>query len=230
MKVNYLVHVPYEGLGALECALIGAGHSLERTRLYAGEALPDLEAVQGVIVMGGPMSIHDESDHPWLAQEKRFIARVLEREIPMLGVCLGAQLIADALGAAVYPNAEKEIGWFPVRRRRGAVPSVLDVLPQEFEAFHWHGETFDIPAGAEHLASSDGCRNQAFAWGKTLALQFHLEVLPSGVADLCAYAAGDLQPGRYVQTPEQMLAYAGRFGTLLEASGRLVEGLFGAAR
>jgi GMP synthase-like glutamine amidotransferase len=227
MKVNYLTHVPYEGLGALECALIRAGHGLARTRLYAGEPLPDPEAVEGLVVMGGPMSIHDEQEHPWLVAEKRFVARVLERGVPVLGICLGAQLVAHALGARVRPNAEREIGWFPVERTAGAGPSALDGLPRRFTAFHWHGETFDLPQGAVHLASSAACRNQAFMHGRALALQFHLEVLPSGVADLCVHGADDLRPGRHVQTPEEMLGDPGRFHPIASWSGTVVEAVFG---
>ncbi len=230
MKVNYLTHVPYEGLGALECALIRCGHGLARTRLYAGESLPDPDAVEGLIVMGGPMSIHDEDDCPWLVEEKRFVARVLERGVPVLGICLGAQLIAHALGARVYPNAEKEIGWFPVDRMPQAAPSALDGLPTRFTAFHWHGETFDLPAGAVHLASSAACPNQAFAWGRALALQFHLEVLPSGVADLCVFGAGDLDSGRYVQAPHAMLGEPARFEPVPAWSEEVVARLFGRGR
>ncbi len=222
MQINYLVHVPYEGLGAFETALVAAGHALRRVRLYAGDRLPEPAQVQGLIVMGGPMSIHDESEHPWLAAEKRFLEAVLARDVPVLGVCLGAQLIAHCLGARVYRNPHKEIGWFPVRRETRVQGAGLEMLPETFEAFHWHGETFDLPPGATLLASSSACAHQAFAHRRALALQFHLEVLPSGVEDLCEFSRGDLEPGPWVQSPARMLAEPARFQAAVGWAQRLV--------
>jgi GMP synthase-like glutamine amidotransferase len=159
-----------------------------------------------VIAMGGPMSVNDETAFPWLVDEKRFVRQAVDAGLPVLGICLGAQLIASALGARVYPNAAKEIGWFPVRAAADEDDGVFR-FPQEFTSFHWHGETFDLPPGARHLAESDGCRHQAFSIGRhVMGVQFHPEMTASGACLLVEHCAMDLTPGRYVQTRDAILS------------------------
>ena len=114
MKIHYLQHVPFEGPGYIEAWASAAGHSLSRTPIYDGTPPPPPESYDWLIILGGPMSIHDEQEHPWLVSEKRYIRRVVESGKPVLGICLGAQHLAEALGARVYPNREREVGWFPV--------------------------------------------------------------------------------------------------------------------
>lgn len=172
-------HVPYEILGTLNPLLKSAGFRIRYVNFgrHPG-AEPSLEGYQGLVVLGGPMSVYDTADHPHLADEMRLIERALEQELPVLGICLGAQLIAAALGARVYPSREKEIGWYDVSpaENAGGDPLVGHFRPSE-KIFQWHGDTFDIPAGAVHLASSPLCANQAFRYGDNVyALQFHLEV------------------------------------------------------
>jgi GMP synthase (glutamine-hydrolysing) len=128
--------------------------------------------------MGGPMNIYEYRNHPWLREEKRFIREAIESGRRVLGICLGAQLIADVLGAKIYQNDTFEIGWFPVRfaEAKKAAP-VFANFPDQLTVLHWHGDTFDLPPGAAHLAESDACKNQAFAFGpKVAALQFHIEM------------------------------------------------------
>jgi GMP synthase-like glutamine amidotransferase len=158
--------------------------------------------------MGGLMSVHDERTHPWLVEEKKLIERAVKAGKRVLGVCLGAQLLAEVLGARVYRNRHKEIGWFPVQLTGQATPSsLLAGFPETFPAFHWHGETFDIPAGARHLAKSEACKNQAFECdGRVLGLQFHLEVTRASVRALIENCRADIRKGRYQQSPRQMLA------------------------
>lgn len=132
-----------------------------------------LDDIRALVFMGGPMSVND--DLPWIQDEISLIKQAADRGLPVLGHCLGGQLIAKALGARVYPNIVKEIGWHDVERVSSASPWLSD-LPKQFEVFHWHGETFDLPPGAEHLLQSARCRNQAFAHGNMLALQFHVEM------------------------------------------------------
>ena len=205
MKVRVLQHVPFEGLGSLETWLSERGADVHYTRFYESSALPNPRAVDLVIAMGGPMSVNDERDYPWLKPEKVFVHEAIRRGLPVVGVCLGAQLIASALGARVYANAEKEIGWFQIK----AADADGDVFrfPRQATVFHWHGETFDLPPGAVRLAGSSVCENQAFQIGKNvIGLQFHLETTP-GMADLLIRnCRGELVDGAYIQTEQAMRA------------------------
>ena len=154
--------------------------------------------------MGGPMSVNDEDLFSWLAREKAFIRAVMDQGKPVLGICLGAQLIASALDARVYPNSQKEIGWLPIRGMASSDAAVFS-FPTSAKVFHWHGETFDLPAGAVHLAESAGCKHQAFQVGaNVLGLQFHLETTPDSARALVAHCRDELTPAPYVQ-PEQVI-------------------------
>jgi len=173
------------------------------------------------------MSVHDEGLYPWLRQEKRFIASAIAAGKAVVGICLGAQLIAQVLGARVYPNAMKEIGWFPVERTPEAATTRLGaLLPASFEAFHWHGETFDLPADAVHLARSDACTHQAFIYGeRVVALQFHLETTRPGVEALSAHCAAEIRPGPFVQPAAAMLGDNAQFAAINLQMSRLLDGL-----
>ncbi len=208
MHLHYLQHVDFEDLGNIESWAREHGCAVTRTRLHERERLPNPAALDWLVVMGGPMSVQEENRFPWLSREKVFIKRCIELGKRVLGVCLGAQLIAEVLGGHVSPNAHKEIGWFPVRRTSDSEGSALfSSLPQCFHAFHWHGDTFSIPEGAVRLAESDGCANQAFSYGDTvLALQFHIESNAQGVSKLLRHCSGDLQAGPYVQSEQAIRA------------------------
>lgn len=208
MRVHYLQHVPFERLGSIEEWLLEKGCETTHTRFYASEMLPDIETIDMLIILGGPMSIHDEAQFPWLAEEKQFVRQAVKSGKVVLGICLGAQLIAAALGARVYPNPEKEIGWFPVRSVSTAQPGVFR-FPPELTAFHWHGETFELPPNAVHLAQSATCTHQAFQVGNTvMGLQFHLETTPKSVSDIIENCREELAPSPYIQTEAAMLADA----------------------
>jgi len=227
MKIHYLMHVSFEGLGGIEPWFVGHGFMLSRTRLFAGEQLPEPESVDGAVVMGGPMSVGDTGLFPWLNAEKRFIERVLRAGKPVLGVCLGAQLLADVMGSRIYRNRDTEIGWFPVTLSPTASSSpIFKGFPARFDAFHWHGDTFDIPDGAWAVGSSDACANQGFVVDNAVALQFHLESQPSGVMDLCRECADELVPAAFVQTPQVMLGDPARFLALLTLNHTLLGNLF----
>jgi len=195
MRVLAFRHVPFEHLGLIADSLDRHALDCQYVDLPREPAPPSLDEAAGLIFMGGPMSVND--DLPYIAQEMRLIQRAVARKLPVLGVCLGAQLIAKALGGRVYPNPSKEIGWFPVRFTGPAATDALFAgIPGPELVFHWHGETFDLPPGAELLASSDACRHQAFRSGSNVyGLQFHLEVTPAMIADWCAQDAncGDLR-------------------------------------
>jgi GMP synthase-like glutamine amidotransferase len=206
MRAHYLQHVEFEGLGSIEPWLKKSGYVITNTRLFQSVKLPDMNEIDLLIIMGGPMSINDEGDYHWLVPEKKFIRCAIEAGKSVLGICLGAQLIASALGAPVYPNQHKEIGWFPVR----GIPSsgkLQFCFPLSMEVFHWHGETFDLPSGAIHLACSEACENQAFQIGEsTIGLQFHLETTPESASELVSHCRDELIPAQYVQTESEILS------------------------
>jgi GMP synthase-like glutamine amidotransferase len=161
-----------------------------------------------LVVMGGPMGVYDELQYPWLAAEKNFIRKSIDAGKAMIGICLGAQLIAEILGAKVFKNQYKEIGWFPVELTPAAAGSkVFNFLPDRFVAFHWHGDTFTLPKGAAHLARSKGCENQAFLYkDRVLGLQFHLESTPQSVKDLAENCENEVAPDEYIQSIEDILS------------------------
>ncbi|PWU12642.1 MAG: amidotransferase [Terriglobia bacterium] len=196
MRVVVFRHARFEGLGLIAPQLDASGISVEFADLYRpGAALPDISNASGLIFMGGPMSAND--DLPYLKQELEFIRAAVKSGQPVLGVCLGAQLIATALDARVYRNPVKEIGWFDIQfTTEGLRDRLFAGLDPTQTVFHWHGETFDLPGGAVWLAFSAGCRHQAFRFGPNVyALQFHLEVTPEMISEWCLEEAncGDVK-------------------------------------
>ncbi len=226
MKIHWLQHVPFEGLGCIEPWLLENGHEVSCTRLFKAETLPDPREVDGLIVMGGPMGVDDETVYPWLADEKASIKEIIAQDKPVLGICLGAQLIAAVLGAPVTRSKHLEIGFFECRASslsaeafgEGWIPLAFlpsaendrdgrstfrgggEIFPETFPAFHWHGDTFGIPEGATPLASSEACENQAFIYNnKVLALQFHLETTEESLCALYEHCAHEITDGPFVQ-------------------------------
>jgi GMP synthase-like glutamine amidotransferase len=205
MKAHVLQHVPFEGLGGIVPWLTARKAEVGCTRFFESTTLPAPLGLDLIIIMGGPMSVNDEAELPWLREEKHFIREAVQAGVPVFGVCLGAQLIASALGARVYRNAQKEIGWFPVNAEPTDV--AFFHFPKLFTAFHWHGETFDLPPGAVHLARSAACTHQAFQVGRrTLGLQFHLETTPESVRALLENCRAELRPAPYIQTEGEILS------------------------
>jgi GMP synthase-like glutamine amidotransferase len=206
MRAHYLQHVPFEGLGSIAPWLDEAGYQVTRTGFFGPAELPDPSSIDFLIVLGGPMSVNDEDRFPWLIAEKQFIRKTIHAGKPVLGICLGAQLIACALGAGVYRNPVKEIGWFPVQGIASDDPSVFQ-FPESIDVFHWHGETFDLPEGAVQLAKSEACLNQAFGFGNSvIGLQFHLETTPRAAQDIVSNCRDELIPAPYIQTEEKILS------------------------
>lgn len=216
VKIHYLQHVSFERPGAIAQWAGARGHEIKGTRVFAHEPFPRHDSFDALVLMGGPMSANDEARFPWIRREKRLIAESIARGTPVLGVCLGAQLIADVAGARVYPAATPEIGWFPVRLTRGAQShAVFRDLPSEFVPLHWHGETFGLPGDAVLLAESSACSHQAFALGASvLGLQFHLEATAESVADLVAHCRHELVAAPYVQEEREVMAGAASAGAL----------------
>lgn len=197
------------------------------TRLWESQPLPALDEFEMLAVMGGPMGVGDEALYPWLAAEKRLLERALRAGKRIAGVCLGSQLLAEVLGARVYRNANREIGWHTVRRGRDAHRSRFgQALPAEFTAFHWHGDAFDLPPGALHLLTSDCTTVQAFECGTALGLLCHLEVSPASVAALVEHCAAEIDGGPFTQTPAEILAAAPeRYAALEPLLAALLDGL-----
>jgi GMP synthase-like glutamine amidotransferase len=203
MRVQVLQHVPFEDIGAMASWLAARGVIPDYTRFYDDGILPPVDGLDLIIVMGGPMSVNDEVQWPWLRAEKQFLREAIAQGVGVLGVCLGAQLIADALGARVYPNAEKEIGWFPIQGVPEDAGPAEDCcrFPAESRVFHWHGETFDLPPRAVRLARSAACENQAFRIGRqVVGLQFHLETTPESVVAIVDHCRDELVPAPWIQT------------------------------
>lgn len=215
MRLHYVQHVSYEPPTAIAEWARERGHEVTGTHRHESEPLPDIDDFDWLVVMGGPMGVHDAADYPWLDEEKRFIRRAVEAGAVVVGVCLGAQLTAAALDARVTECADREIGWFPVSATDEATESaVSEALPSSFSAFHWHGDTFDVPDGATRVYESQGCPNQAFVYDdRVVGLQFHLEVTPESVAALVK-AAGDQGDGRYVQDVSTLTDHPGDFENL----------------
>ena len=227
MKIHSLEHQSYEGPGRIADWAQARGHTLARTALYAGELPPPPEDFDLLVVMGGSMNIYQHRDHPWLVGEKRFLAEVLAAGKPVLGICLGAQLLADALGGKVFQNAEKEIGWWPVRVFDRSAP--FATFPETLTVMHWHGDTFSLPPGARGVADSAGCAQQAFVHGdRVVGLQFHLEQGPVNVAELADACAAELTPARYVQTRAQLAELQPGFAETDAALFGLLDALAGA--
>lgn len=227
MRVHYLQHVPFEGLGSIAAWLDARGADVRASRLYEGEPPPETDEFDWLIVMGGPMSVHDERAYPWLATEKRCIAEAVATSKTVLGICLGAQLIANALGQPVYANPEAEIGWFPVRPPEASAESPFaPVFSRPLEVFHWHGQTFDLPPDAVHLARSEACRNQAFCIDdRILALQFHLETTPASAEALVEHCGDELVAAPFVQTASEILGEAARYERINTRMGAVLERL-----
>ena len=179
MKVLALTHGPSVGPGVFGAEVAAAGHELQECHVASG-GRPSHDA-DAILVFGGAMHPDQEEQHPWLLAEHRFLVEALERETPVFGICLGAQLLAKAAGAAVRPAPEPEVGWLPVELTEAAGSDpVLSAAPARFEAFQWHHYTYDLPPGAVELARSDSC-TQAFRLGNAIGIQFHAEVTETQV-------------------------------------------------
>ena len=205
MQIHTLQHMECEGMGKIADWIRDRGHTVNCTHLYRGEELPADDSFELLLIMGGPMNIYEHRNHPWLVAEKEWIRRAIESGKRVLGICLGAQLIADVLGAKIYQNPALEIGWYPVRfnSSKTTVPAFKH-FPESLTVLHWHGDTFELPAGAVHLAESAVCRNQAFAVGdRVIGLQFHIEMDEPDVAAFLDDTLPEPIPGQ-IQSAEEI--------------------------
>jgi GMP synthase-like glutamine amidotransferase len=202
LHIHYLQHEPFEGLAYIAEWAAQKGHTVSCTRLFADEPLPNHTAMDVLIIMGGGMGVYEDAKYPWLQEEKIFIGKVMESGKKVLGICLGAQLIASARGAAVYPNRQKEIGWFPIHPAMDNIQPqwLADMVRNHPVVFHWHGDTFDLPAGAALIASSEACRNQFFTIGDNImGIQFHFEATIESAQMMIESGTDELQPAVFIQ-------------------------------
>lgn len=200
-RIHILQHVPYENPGCIKNWIKEKSYNSSVTELCLGETPPPVSDIDWLIIMGGPMSVHDVDEFPWLVDEKIYVKEAVDSGKVVIGICLGSQLIAEALGSRVYRNKVSEIGWFPVTK---TVPGLNLPLLEKFNeteiVFHWHGDTFDIPEGAVHGAVSDACMNQCFVYNDRVAgLQFHVEVTEELLDMMVKNGINELVPGRFIQ-------------------------------
>jgi len=185
MKTLVIMHVASEGPGTLGTFLESVSIDIVTARLYAGDRLPDDPRVyDAVISMGGPMNVYDEDAYPFLRDETLFLQKAISSEVPVMGICLGAQMIAKAAGARVIRSPQKEVGWRKVvLTAEGRLDSLFQGLPAVLDVLQWHEDMFEVPEGGELLASSEACPHQAFRYRSAVGLQFHVEVTEEILSD-----------------------------------------------
>ncbi|PWD98145.1 type 1 glutamine amidotransferase [Marinilabilia rubra] len=206
LKIHCFQQAPFEDPGYIKDWIDKKGHSLSYTRFYKDFELPSIYDYDCLVIMGGPMGVSDEDKYPWLADEKKAIKEAIENNKKVLGICLGSQLIASVLGARVYKNPETEIGWFDVSlTEEGHKEDLLDSFPSTFKVFQWHGDTFELPEGARHLASSEVCKNQAFIYKENVVgLQFHFEVTHDSLEQMLDGADDELRDAPFIQSKDDI--------------------------
>ncbi len=207
LTLHCLQHVPFEGPAAIAAWAASRGHTLTCHHVYANDPWPVLESLDGLVVMGGPMNIDEHTRYPWLPAEKQFLRAAIAAGKRLVGVCLGAQLLADALGARVTQGQHKEIGWFPLTFTEAGAALLGAEHPRQLEVLHWHGDSFALPTGCRHLAFTAACENQGFLYDdRILALQCHLEATPESVQALVTNCRDELMAAPYIQPAERLLA------------------------
>lgn len=207
LRIRCFLHVAFEGPGIIDTWARENKHHMDFTRLYENDSLPEAAEVDLLVIMGGPMNVFDFHIHPWMQDEIEWIKDYIQTGKPVIGICLGAQLIAAALGVDIHPGTHKEIGWHVLQ----FLPSLGEFkickdLPHSRKVFHWHGDTFPIPQGAVRIASSSAFPNQGFIFNRTcIALQFHLEVTSESVKGMVENCRNELVAGPYIQTEQEIL-------------------------
>ena len=228
-RIHYVQHVPFE-TPAYICELAQArGDTVTKSLLFEKVEFPPFSAFDSLVIMGGPMGVYQEKEYGWLVEEKSFIEKAIAGGKSVLGICLGAQLIADVLGGRVFPGGQREIGWFPVKLtpEAGTVDLFKD-MPPEFTAFHWHGDTFDLPPGSQWIASSEAYKNQCFIYdNRVLALQFHLEIKKESVEALVRNCKDEMTEGKWIQGEKEILEGINRYiGTANGLMEKIYDRLF----
>lgn len=207
-KVHYFQHVAFETPQNIYGYFQHNDYAPSFTKFYKDNyQLPRLEEVDILVVMGGPMGVYDTDIYPWLATELAFISDCIESGIKVIGICLGSQFIAKAMGAEVYAGTQKEIGWYPIS-------VTYKDISKDVTVFHWHGDTFHLPKGVQRIASSECTTNQGFYNDHVLALQFHVEMTQAGVETIVSECGSELEVDeQYVSSAKEILAEKSYFAT-----------------
>lgn len=208
LHIHCLQHIPFETPGYIAQWVRERNHTISYTRLFEPHhAFPDPGTIDWLLIMGGAMAAYEEDAFPFLKSEKHFISDCIGAGKVVIGICLGSQLLADCLGAKVYPNKQKEIGFLPVLLQQAATAHPLfKGFPEMLNLFQWHGDTFDLPDGATLLASSEACKNQAFIKGKCIGMQFHWEADSNIICSMLEADRHELEPAPYVHSEEKIKA------------------------
>ena len=207
MRIHIIQHESFESPAIIEHWIRKKNYKLSFTKFYEDGRLPEINEFDWLIIMGGPMSANNEDKFPWLKEEKIFIKKAIDENKKVLGICLGSQLIASSLGSRVFRNKFKEIGWMNVSLTENAKDNyIFGSLPETINVCQWHGDTFDLPEGAVHIAYSEACKNQAFVYKeRVVGLQFHLEFTEDTIKGLIDKAGKELVKDKYVQTEKEIL-------------------------
>jgi GMP synthase-like glutamine amidotransferase len=203
MHIHFIQHMPFEYPASIADWAAEKNHTTTYTKVFEDTAFPATDTFDMLVIMGGVMGVYEEDQYAWMPAEKSFIKNAIESKKKVLGVCLGAQFIAEALGAKVFPHTQKEIGWLPVEK---VMPHKLtEKLPQTFTTFHWHGDTFTLPQNAVHLFKTKACEQQGFIYnGHVAGLQFHMEVKEDLLNGMTENERAELIKDEYVQTEDEI--------------------------
>ncbi len=224
MKIHIFQHAHFEDPGNIIEIANHKGWDVTYTHFYEDFTLPNLADFDLLIIMGAPMSVHDEDEFPWLKEEKIFILKAIKQGKKVLGICFGSQLIAEVLGVKVYPNKQKEIGWFNIKKNQNGKSDFLSLFENELMAFHWHGDTYDIPKKALPIFSSLATKNQGFTYGdKVIGLQFHWEVTKENVNTFIKNSDEVSNPKNFIQNADSMLSFTNGFETNPELMKKVLD-------
>ncbi len=203
MNVHVFQHVAFENEGIIPDLLPTVPSSVTRTKLYEDFSMPRVNDIDLLIVMGGPMGVYEKEQYTWLTDEISFVRDYIQSGRKVIGICLGAQIIAEALGAKVYASGKQEIGWYDVMKV--GQHKITAQIPESFEVIHWHGDTFDLPVGARHLFRSECFANQGFSFGENvLAFQFHIEMKEDNLQSIIEACGQDLKPSESTQVAKEI--------------------------
>ncbi len=206
MKLHYFQHVPFEDLAKIENWAILNNFQISSTKFFNDYNKIDIDSIDWLVIMGGPMNIYEYGKYPWLKEEKLMIEKFIKKGKFVLGICLGAQLIADVLGVRVYKNNYKEIGWLPINFIKKQNHILDNIFLDSIHVFQWHGDTFNIPEGAIKIASSEACPNQGFIYeNKVIGLQFHIESTLKSIKKLIRSCGNEIKIDRYIQNEQEIL-------------------------